>query len=63
MFRHTWYAVWIMAKCPKCGIEILHMNGTKYEVRDLLTPDARSMVVSCRACKTILGILPETKNN
>lgn len=52
-----------MAKCPKCGIEILHMSGTKYEVRDLLTPDARSMVVSCGACKNILGILPETKNN
>jgi hypothetical protein len=39
------------------------MSGTKYKVRDFLTPDARSMVVSCGACKTILGILPETKNN
>jgi Ni,Fe-hydrogenase III small subunit len=52
-----------MAKCAKCGIEIFHMSGTKYEVRDLLTPDARGMVVSCGACKTILGILPETRNN
>jgi hypothetical protein len=39
------------------------MSGTKYEVRDLFTPDDRSMVVSCGACKTILGILPETKDN
>jgi hypothetical protein len=52
-----------MAKCPKCGVEIFHMSGTKYEVRDLLTPDTLSMVVSCGACKTILGILPETKTN
>jgi hypothetical protein len=52
-----------MAKCAKCGIEKFHMSGTKYEVRDLLTLDARSMVVSCGACKTILGILPETRNN
>jgi Ni,Fe-hydrogenase III small subunit len=51
-----------MAKCPKCGIEIFRMSGTKYEARDLLTPNARSMVVSCGACKTILGILSETKN-
>ena len=35
-----------MAKCPKCGIEIFHMSGIKYEVRNLLVPDARSIVVS-----------------
>jgi len=52
-----------MAKRPKCGVEIFHISETKYEVRDLLTPDARSMVVSCGSCKTILGILPEKKNN
>ena len=52
-----------MAKCQKCGIEIFHMNGTNYEVGDLFTPHDRSIVVSCGACKTILGILPEMKNN
>jgi hypothetical protein len=51
-----------MAKCPKCGIEISHMSGTKFEVRDL-NPNARNMVVTCGACKTILGILPDTKDN
>ena len=49
----------MMAKCPKCGIEIFHMRGTKYEVRDMLVSNARSMVVSCGACKTILGIFPK----
>ena len=52
----------MMAKCPKCGIEIFHMSGTKYEVRDMLVPNARSMVVSCGACKTILGIFPKNYN-
>jgi hypothetical protein len=28
-----------------------------------LVPDARSIVVSCGACKTILGILPDAKDN
>jgi hypothetical protein len=46
-----------MAKCTKCGADI---TSTGYDTEELKLPnDAAGYVVSCRQCKTILGIVQE----
>ena len=47
----------IMAKCTKCGADI---TTTGYEAEELKLPnDVTGYLVSCKQCKTILGIVQE----
>ena len=46
-----------MAKCTKCGADI---TSTGYDTEELKLPnDAAGYVVSCKQCKTIIGIVQE----
>ena len=45
-----------MAKCTKCESDI-KSNG--YDIEELSLPKATCYVVSCKQCKTILGIVQE----
>jgi len=46
-----------MAKCTKCGADI---TATGYEAEELKLPDdITGYLVSCKQCKTILGIVQE----
>ena len=47
----------IMAKCTNCGADI---TATGYETEELKLPnDVTGYLVSCKQCKTILGIIQE----
>jgi hypothetical protein len=47
----------IMANCTKCGADI---TATGYEAEELKLPkDVTGYLVSCKQCKTILGIIQE----
>jgi hypothetical protein len=47
----------IMANCTKCGANI---TATGYETEELKLPnDVTGYLVSCKQCKTILGIIQE----
>jgi hypothetical protein len=46
-----------MAKCTKCGADI---TSTGYDIEELKLPnDVVGYIVSCKQCKTILGIVQE----
>jgi hypothetical protein len=46
-----------MAKCTKCGADI---TSTGYDTEELKLPNnAAGYVVSCKQCKTIVGIVQE----
>jgi len=46
-----------MAKCTKCGADI---SSTGYDTEELKLPnDTSGYLVSCKQCKTILGIVQE----
>jgi NAD-dependent SIR2 family protein deacetylase len=47
----------VMAKCTKCGADI---TSTGYDTEELKLPnDATGYMVSCKQCKTVLGIIQE----
>jgi hypothetical protein len=47
----------VMAKCTKCGADI---TSTGYDTEELKLPnDATGYLVSCKQCKTVLGIVQE----
>jgi hypothetical protein len=47
----------IMANCTKCGADI---TASGYETEELKLPnDVTGYLVSCKQCKTILGIVQE----
>jgi hypothetical protein len=47
----------VMAKCSKCGADI---TSTGYDTEELRLPnEATGYLVSCKQCKTILGIVQE----
>ena len=47
----------IMAKCTKCGADI---TSTGYDTEELQLPDSSiGYIVSCKQCKTIVGIVQE----
>ena len=61
--RKDWYCMSsdsldnIMAKCTRCGADIA---ATGYETEELKLPnDVTVYLVSCKQCKTILGIVQE----
>ncbi|MDQ3840243.1 MAG: hypothetical protein M3297_13360 [Thermoproteota archaeon] len=46
-----------MAKCTKCGVDI---TSAGYDTEELKLPnDTSGYLVSCKQCKTILGIVQE----
>jgi hypothetical protein len=45
-----------MAKCTKCGADI---TSTGYDTEELKLPDNSTGCVSCKQCKTIVGIVQE----
>ena len=46
-----------MAKCTKCGVDT---TSTGYDTEELKLPnDATGYMVSCKQCKTVLGIIQE----
>ena len=53
----TSYCKMVMAKCSKCGADI---TSTGYDTEELRLPnEATGYLVSCKQCKTILGIVQE----
>ena len=45
-----------MAKCTKCGSDI---KSDGYDVEELGLPNVTCYLVSCKQCKTVLGIVQE----
>jgi hypothetical protein len=45
-----------MAKCTKCGADI---KSGGYDTEELKLPNATCYLVSCKQCKTVLGIVQE----
>jgi hypothetical protein len=45
-----------MAKCTKCGVDI---QSGGYDTEELKLPNATCYLVSCKQCKTVLGIVQE----
>ena len=45
-----------MAKCTKCGADI---QSGGYDTEELKLPNATCYLVSCKQCKTVLGIVQE----
>jgi len=45
-----------MAKCTKCASEI---KSDGYDIEELILPKATCYLLSCKQCKTILGIVQE----
>lgn len=45
-----------MAKCTKCGADI---KSSGYDTEELKLPNATCYLVSCKQCKTVLGIVQE----
>jgi hypothetical protein len=43
-----------MAKCTKCGADI---KSGGYDTEELKLPNATCYLVSCKQCKTVLGIV------
>jgi hypothetical protein len=58
--RKDWYynswIKWRMAKCTRCASDI-KSNG--YDIEELTLPKATCYLVSCKQCKTVLGIVQE----
>ena len=48
-----------MAKCTKCGA-VIKSGG--YDTEELNLPNATCYLVSCKQCKTLLGIVQEQPN-
>lgn len=45
-----------MAKCTKYGVDI---KSGGYDTEELKLPNATCYLVSCKQCKTVLGIVQE----
>ena len=45
-----------MAKCTKCEVDI---KSGGYDTEELKLPNATCYLVSCKQCKTVLGIVQE----
>ena len=48
--------IYRMAKCTKCGADI---KSAGYDTEELKLPNATCYLVSCKQCKTVLGIVQE----
>jgi len=50
------WLIYGMAKCTKCGADI---KSVGYDTEELKLPNATCYLVSCKQCKTVLGIVQE----
>ena len=50
------WVIYGMAKCTKCGTDI---KSGGYDTEELKLPNTTCYLVSCKQCKTVLGIVQE----